>query len=123
MNIGRGVAGYKVSCMNQVRCADRLPSKTQVGNGNTAGLFGVIREICLGILVCMITDYLNRILISTHCSVRSQTPKACLISSIISYVDSFTQRQRKETDIVNNADSKVCLGFRQFQIIKYGNNL
>ena len=50
-------------------------TETQVRHGNTAGLLGVIIEVCLSVHVGIVTDDLNGVLVCTYGTVSAQTPE------------------------------------------------
>ncbi len=66
---------YEVSLLNIISGLDLLISKTQVADSDTAGLLGVILEICLCVFIGIITDDLDAVLVRTYCTVGAQTPE------------------------------------------------
>ncbi len=44
-----------------------------MGNGNTTGLLGVILEVCLDVLVCVVTDDLGGVLVRTNSTITAET--------------------------------------------------
>ena len=62
-HVGIQRAGDEVCVIDIVSGTDRRVSKAQVGTCNTAGLLGVICEICLCILIRIVTDDLDRRLV------------------------------------------------------------
>ena len=77
-DIGRVVAGHKVGLVDVIRALDRLVAKAQVRDGDTAGLFGVILEVCLNIFVGMVADDLNGVFVRANGTVAAQTPEFAL---------------------------------------------
>ena len=56
-------------------------TKTQVGNGNTAGLLGVILEVSLSLHVSMVTDDLDGVLVGADCTVSTKSPELAVNGS------------------------------------------
>ena len=52
-----------------------------MGNGNTTGLLGVILEVCLDVLVCVVTDDLGGVLVRTNSTITAETPELTLYST------------------------------------------
>nr|OZC14316.1 hypothetical protein SPACI_52760 [Sporomusa acidovorans DSM 3132] len=63
------MAGNKIGFMNEIRRFDRFFPKPQMGNGYTAGLFGIIGKIGLGIHVGVIANDLNSIFVGAYGSI------------------------------------------------------
>ena len=73
------VASHEVRLVDIVRALDRVIAKTQMGNGDTAGLFGIILEVCLNILVGVVTDNLGGVLVCSNRTVAAETPELALL--------------------------------------------
>ena len=72
------MAGDEVSLVDVVGRTDGLVAETQVGNGDAAGLLGVILEVSLNVLVSVIADDLDGVLVSADGAVAAQTPELAL---------------------------------------------
>ena len=110
VNIGRIVAGNKVSFTDQVCGFDRFLTKTQVGHCYTTGFFGVIIKVCLSVHISVVTDDLDGVLVSTYSTVCSQTPELTVDSSFRSSNDRSTCFQRQIGNIIYDTNSKFLFG-------------
>ncbi len=75
------VTCYKVCLVDQVCRFDRLLTETQVRHCNTTGLLGVIVEVSLSVHVCIVTDDLDGVLVSTYSTVSSKSPELTVCCS------------------------------------------
>ena len=75
------VAGHEVSLVDVVGAADGLVAETQVADGDTAGLLGVILEVSLNVLVSMVADDLGGVLVGTDSTVAAETPELALLGA------------------------------------------
>ena len=107
----RVVASYKVSLIDIVRGLDGAVTESEVRNGDTAGLLGVILEVCLNELVGMVADDLDGVLVSTNGTVTAETPELALNHISGSCVGSGLLLEGVTGKIVNYADSEVILLF------------
>ena len=90
-DVHRVMTCNEVSLADQIRRTDRLLTETQVGNGDTVGLLGVIGEVCLYEHIGVVADDLNGVLVCAYSTVAAKTPeftaycafrtgiKACLV--------------------------------------------
>ncbi len=67
------MAANEVGGLDQVRRVDRVGSETQVRNGARAGLFRVIHEVALRIVLGFLADDLDRVLVRAHRAVGAET--------------------------------------------------
>jgi len=74
VDIGRSMNGHKIGRGDQIRRADRIVAKSQMGLGQSAGFHRVIGEIGLRILVCSQTDGGNCVLVGAHSAVAAKPP-------------------------------------------------
>ena len=44
-------------------------------NCDTTCLLRIILEVCLNVLICVVTDNLSRVLVSTNCTISTKTPE------------------------------------------------
>ena len=72
------MASHEIGLVDVIRALDRLVTESQVGNGNAAGLLGVILEVCLDIFVGVIADNLGGVLVRTDGTVAAETPELAL---------------------------------------------
>ena len=106
--IGRVVAGNKVSLVDVVWALDRLVAKAQVRDGDTAGLFGVILEVCLYIFIGVVADDLDGVLVRTNSTVAAQAPELALDGAFCSGVRRFLLFQRQVGNVVVDAQGESC---------------
>ena len=60
------MTGNEVSLVDVIRALDRVVTKTKVRNRDTTCLLGVILEVSLDIFICVVTDDLCGVLVSTN---------------------------------------------------------
>ena len=60
---------------DEIRRADRVRAKAQVGGGQRAGLLGVVDEVALRIAGRLLANDLDRVLVCAHCAVRAEAPE------------------------------------------------
>ena len=106
--IGWVVASNKVCFVDVVWALDRFVTKTQMGNGDTAGLLGVILEVCLYIFIGVVTDDLDGVLVCTNSTVAAQTPEFAFDGAFCSGVWSFFFFQGQMSNVIVDAQSKSC---------------
>ena len=71
---------------------------------NTAGLLGVIIEVSLSVHVCVITDDLDRVLVSTYSTISSKSPELAVCCSLWCCNKWCTCLKRKVCNIINDTD-------------------
>ena len=113
------MACYKVSLVNQVCWLNRFLTKAKVRHCNTTGLLGVIIKVSLCIHICVITDDLDRVLVSSDCSVSSKSPELTVDCSFWCCNQWSTYFKRKSCYIINNTDCEFSFCF----VLEYSNNL
>ena len=116
------VACHEVRGLDLIGGADGGVTKTQVRAGETAGLLGVVGEVCLAILVGVIADNLDGVLVGTDRTVCTKTVELSLKDAFATECFLFFQRQRSEGHIVHDAHSEVVLGFGQSEVVEDGDN-
>ena len=72
------MAGNEVSLVYIIGALDRLVTEAKMGDSDTAGLLRVILEICLSILICVVTDDLDGVLVCADCTVAAESPELAL---------------------------------------------
>ena len=122
MNVCRNVASHEVGSCNQISRTDRTITETQMGSGETTRFFRVVSKISLAIFIGGATDNLNRILICTNRTVRTQTIELSFISSGRSHFHVFFSRKRMESNIIYDTDCEVILRLVTLHIFIYGND-
>ena len=96
----------KSSLMDQVGGFDRFLTETQVRHGNTAGFLGVIIKVCLCVHICIVTNDLDGVLVSTYSTVSSQTPELTVDSSFRSGNQRSAYFQRQIGNIIYDTDGE-----------------
>ena len=82
-------------------------TEAQVADGDTTGLLGVILEVCLNILISVVTDDLNGVLVSTNGTVTADTPELALNGALSCSIRSL--RILSSSKIANADDGGVSL--------------
>ena len=91
-----------------------------MGNGETAGFFGVVSKICLSEHIGIVTDNFNGLLVRTDCAVRTETEEFALDCAFRNGIDFMTDFQGKEGHIVFDAHCEVVFRSAYEHIVKYG---
>ena len=78
-HICRVMTCYEVCLVDVVWASDWFVTKSQVRNCNTTSFLRVILEVSLDIFVCMVTDDLCRVLVSTYSTISTETPELALL--------------------------------------------
>ena len=116
-DVRRVVAGNKVCLIDIVWALNRLVTKTQMRNGYTAGLFGVILEICLNILVCMVADDFDGVLVCTNRTIAAKTPELTFRSAFCCGVRGRLLLQREIGHVIGDAQRKHVLRLVLLQLV------
>ena len=109
MYVGLVVARDVVRLGDEVRGLDLVLSETQVGDGNAAGLLGVVGEVSLRVHVGVVADDLYGLLVGADRSVGTESPELAAYGAfrLGSY---FLDRQRGHVDVVFDTDGELVLG-------------
>ena len=113
------VAGNKVCFIDVVWALDRFVTKTQMGDGDTAGLLGVILEVCLYIFVGVVTDDLDGVLVCTNSTIAAQTPEFALDGAFCCGVWSFFFFQGQMSNVIVDAQGETSFWFCFCQLFIY----
>ena len=119
VDVWRVVACNKVCFMNQVSRFDRFLTETEVRHCNTTGFLWIIIKVSLCIHICVITDDLDRVLVSSDCSVSSKSPELTVDCSFWCCNQWSTNFKRKSCYIINDTDCEFSFCF----VLEYSNNL
>ena len=114
------VAGHKVSLVDVVGRADGLVAEAQVADGHAAGLFRVVLEVRLDVLVGVVADDLGAVLVGAHGAVAAKAPEFALLGALGRGVGSGLLLQRKAGHVVHNANGKAALGLGLRQLVVHG---
>ncbi len=106
-DVGGVVTGHEVRRGDGVLRQDRLVAETQVRNGNTTGLLGVVFEIRLYEFVGVVADDFDGVLVGTHGAVGAEAPEHALGQAVLVDDDFFVHRQRQVRYVVVDADGEV----------------
>ena len=119
VDVWRVVACNKVCFMNQVSRFDRFLTETEVRHCNTTGFLWIIIKVSLCIHICVITDDLDRVLVSSDCSVSSKSPELTVDCSFWCCNQWCTNFKWKICNIIVDTDCEsffVC-------VVEYCNDL
>ncbi len=106
------MACNKVCFVDQVCRFDRFLTETKVRHCNTAGLLGVIIEVSLSVHICVVTDDLDGVLVSTYSTVCSKSPELTVDGSFRSCNKRSACLKRKVCNIIYDTDGEflfVCI--------------
>ena len=120
VNVRLIVNRHVIRIGDQIGFHDGFLTETQVGYGNTAGLFGVVGKIALGIHVRMVADNFDSALISANSAVGTQAPELAALGSLGSGIDNFCLRQGGMVHIIFNTYGETVLRFILPQVFDNG---
>ena len=112
------MAGNEVSLGDVVRRLDGLIAETQVRNGNAAGLLGVILEVCLDVLIGMVTDDLDGVLVCTDRTVAAETPELAADGAFGSGIRRVLFVEREMGHVIDDTDGEAVLRFIGFEVFE-----
>ena len=93
-----------------------------MGNCDTTGLLGVIVEVTLSILICVVADDLDSLLVSTYCTVGTKTPELATYCSSW-FCSNFLNLKGCSVYVIFNTDCEVVLWLSLLEVIEYSNDL
>ena len=115
------VAGHEVGLVDIVRGTDGVIAEAQMADGHTAGLLGVILEVCLHVLVGVVADDLDGVLVGAHGAVAAQTPELALDGAGSSGVGTvLILGQGQVGHIVHDADGELALHLVALELVIHG---
>ena len=109
-DVCRVVACNEVRLAYQIGGLDGLFAEAEVGHCDTAGLLGVIIEVCLCIHIGVVADDLDGVLVGTDSTVCAQTPELAADCAFGSGNDLFAAVEGQVCDIVRDTDGEGLLG-------------
>ena len=113
------MAGDKVSLVDVIGTLDGLVAETKVGDCDTARLLGVILEICLNILICVVTDNLYGVLVGADSTVAAETPELALDGAGSCGVRSFLLLEGEFCNVIDDSDCELVLGLVLLELLIY----
>ena len=113
------MAGNEVRLIDVVRALDGLVTKTQMADGDTAGLLGVVLEVCLNVFVGMVADDLDGILVGADGTVTAETPELALDGAFRCGIRRGLFFQRKISHIIVDTECEVLLRRILLEFIVY----
>ena len=116
VDVGFVVACDEVCLGDEVGGLDRVLAESQVGNGDAAGLLGVIGEVALRVHVGVVADDLDGLLVGADGTVGTQTPELAAIGAFGLGRD-LDGLQRSAVQVVVDADGEVVLGLLCLQVV------
>ena len=102
---------------------DRRLAEAQVGNGQTAGLLGVVSEVRLRVHIGVVADDLDGVLVRADGAVRAQAIELAADRAGRSGVEDLAGRQAGIGHIVHNADGEVVLRRVELEVVKHSLNV
>ena len=117
---GELVAGDKAGLVDEVSRVDRLGAEAQVGNGDGAGLLGVVDEIALGVIVGILADDLDRVLVGADGAIRAEAVEHGAHGFGMLGGEAGVEGQAGMSDVLVDADGEVVLGAGLGQLVEDG---
>ena len=102
---------------------DGVIAKAQVRAGETTRLLGIVREVCLAVLVGIVTDNLYRVLVGTYSTICAQSIELGLEQIVATHGDFLLFGQGGKGNIIYDTYGKVVLWLWQLQVLEHGHNL
>ena len=109
-HVRRCVASNEVCLGDVVGGLDGRIAEAEVRNGYTAGLLGVILEVCLDIFISVVTDNLDGVLVCTNGTVAAETPEFAGEGACGSSIGSMGFFERAACNVIDDADGEAVLG-------------
>ena len=116
-------AGHEVRLGDVIGGLDGGVAKAQVGNGQAAGLLGVIVKVALGVHVGVVADDLDGVLVGAHGAVGAQAPELTRGGAGRSGIGILGGVQRQMGHIVHNADGEALLGLVLLHVAVHGDDI
>ena len=117
-------AGNKVRLTDEIGCLDLLTAKTQMRDGDTAGFFTVIREVCLSIHLGIVIDNADSLLIGADSTVRAKTPEFALDSALGQHIRHIRRSlNRGMINVIIDSHREITLRLIGRQIIEHADNI
>lgn len=110
-HVGFVVASHEVGLVDEVSASDGLVAETQVGDCDTARLFGVVCKVCLRVFVGVVADDFDGVLVCADGAVRAETVELARDCACVGCVDLFGDVQGMESDVVVDADGESVFLF------------
>ena len=117
------MTGHEVRIVHQVRGTDGGLAEAQVGLGESAGLLGVVHEICLAVQVGGVADDLDGVFVGAHGAVGAHSPDFHVGLSLGSGLDLFGDGQGSVGHVVHDADGEIVLRRIGLKVLVHGENL
>ena len=100
----------EVSLVDVIRALNWVVTKTKVRNCDTTCLLGVILEVSLDVFICVVTDDLSGVLVSTNSTVSAKTPELTFYCTRSRCDRSrFNLRQGQVCNVVHDTDCETRL--------------
>jgi len=119
-HVGGLVAGYVVGLGDQVGRSDGLLAETQVRNGETAGLLGVVSKVGLGVEIGVVADDLDGLLVGAHGAVGAEAEELALHGAGGHGVDFLFHIKGEVGDVVVDAHGEVVFGLQGHHVVEHG---
>ena len=117
------MACHEVRRVHLVSRVDGAIAKAQVRAGETTRLLGIVREVCLAVLVGIVTDNLYRVLVGTYSTICTQSIELGLEQIVATHGNFLLFGQGGKGNIIYDTYGKVVLWFWQLQVLEHGHNL
>ena len=90
-----------------------------MGDGNAAGLLGVILEVSLSFHVSMVADDLDGVLVGTDSTVSAQSPELAGLGALRSNVRIAGSLDGEIGHVIKDGECELFLGFIAPKIFEY----
>ena len=117
------VASHEVRSSNEVSRVDWFVTETEVRASETTRLLGVVREVCLAVLVSSLADDLHRVFVSTYGTVSTKSVELSLEHALATHSHLCAHRERSEGNIILYAEGEVVLRHRQSEVLVSSDDL
>jgi len=114
------VACHEVCLCDIVGGLDGRIAEAQVGNSYAACLLGVVLEVCLNILIGVVTDDFDGVLVCADSTVTAQTPELAGDSALGSRIGNNLFGKRIACNIIDDTDGEMVLRILLCEIVING---
>src|SRR5262249_15584715 len=104
--------------LDEVGGADRAGTKPQVGDGHRPRFLGIVDEISLGAMFCLLPDDFDRVLVGAHRSVRAEAVEDRLNAAGRFKIERAIPRKGRMAYITHNANREMVLRLRLGELIE-----
>ena len=116
------MACHKVRCIHLISRVNGTIAEAKMRTCEATRLLGVVAEVSLTILACIVTDNLHRVLICSHGTVGTKSVELSLIKAFAAHRNFLYLGQGSESYVINDTNREVVLWLWHFKVVEYGDD-